>query len=140
MRDIQVKAKVLWVSKTVYKEHKSTLSTTSAYDITYTGFDSLNSYSRAMHATDEASYNALRAEAMRNVAAGITLEKRVEDKLHACGVAPGASLSAQEYAKVCESGLAVEGMFVPYASLRDYVACAATAARSLADAHVERVL
>lgn len=139
MHDIQGEASVLGISTSV-SEHKNTHSTASAYDITYIGFDSLSDYRGTTYATDEESYNALRTEARDNVAAGIAIEKRVQDGLQACAIVSGASLSAQEYAKVCESGLVVEGTFIPYVGLREYVACVAASARSLAYTRVERIL
>ncbi|KAF7341754.1 hypothetical protein MSAN_02074200 [Mycena sanguinolenta] len=132
MQDIEVKAKILWVHKTVYSNHSHSESASSTYDITYDGFDTLSAYQRHLRATNATGYETLRTEAEGNLAGGIGLVERLKDTLQSVGLDETKTtvLTEKQLQGVFNSGAVVEVMFLPYAGLRDYVA--ATATRTLA--------
>lgn len=124
MRDIQVKAKFLGMQKTVYEDHKQSASVTSAYDITYCGFDTLTESQKTAQAHDRQSYMELQAEATQNVARGMTLGKQIKQAVQRLNLGEDietAILTDEQCKAVCGSGLVVELVFLPYARLRDYI-------------------
>lgn len=123
LRDIQVKAKVLFMTKTVYEDQsRSDLGGTS-YDITYDGFDTLTNYQGNMRATDADLFRAIQLEAARNVANGKQLVDRVKDTLKGIGLncEKETPLTRKQIDATFAKGLVVEVTFLPYAHFRDYV-------------------
>lgn len=133
MRDIQVKAKVFWQTKTVYENHRSSQECSSANNITFVGFDSLDAYENSIQAHDQATYELVKMAAMKNVAAGIGIKDRIRDILTGMGIGLGETsvLTSEQCANVCASGLVVEALFLPYAGLRDYAAVASSDSSTL---------
>ncbi|CAK5267425.1 unnamed protein product [Mycena citricolor] len=135
MRDIQAKAKVLWVTVS-YRSHYEASSAYDACDITYEGFDTLTNHHQNMHASDRGQYSELMTQATVNVAGGIRLVERVKEKLQELGLdykadSDEGELVAEDQMKgVFENGLVVEVMFLPFAGLRDYVAITSTGSRA----------
>ena len=131
MHDIQVKARILWANPTVFHGHGTSHTSAAAYNVTYSGFDTLSGYNKTAHATDEASYIDVKTEAGKNVARSIELGKRADEALQGCGLELGkiVSLTEEQIAKLCASGLVVEAMFLPYTGLRDYVSATVTGKR-----------
>ncbi|KAJ7742675.1 hypothetical protein DFH07DRAFT_777613 [Mycena maculata] len=84
--DIQVQATLLGETETVYDDHLRSQTTAVANDITYCGFDTLSDYRRSVNPSDRVPYEALKAEATCNVAAGIWLADRMKDTLKAVGL------------------------------------------------------
>lgn len=128
MHDIQVKAHVLWMNPTVFHDEGTSHSTSTTYDATYSGFDTLSGYSKTMHGSDKSAYIDVKTEAGKNMARSEELEKRVNKVLGDSGVKRGETVELKEdqLETICASGVVVEAMFLPYAMLRDYVsACAA---------------
>ncbi|KAJ7268392.1 hypothetical protein C8J57DRAFT_1067219 [Mycena rebaudengoi] len=132
MRDIEVKAKILWKNVPVYKDQYHSESASSTYDITYDGFDTLSAYQRHSRVTDATGYEALKMEAARNLSGGIGLVDRVRETLKSLGLNEKKTMmmTEKQLQGVFNSGAVVEVMFLPYAGLRDYAA--ATYTRSLA--------
>ncbi|KAJ6568220.1 hypothetical protein DFH09DRAFT_983075 [Mycena vulgaris] len=128
MKDIQVKAKFLGASKTVYEDHLQTQSAASMYDITYNGFDTLSDYQQNERARDWVTYERIKADATRNVAGGIRLVSRMTETLEGLGLdcETERALTEGQVENVCKSGVVVEVMFLPYSGLRDYVAATST--------------
>ncbi|KAF8212689.1 hypothetical protein K438DRAFT_1957306 [Mycena galopus ATCC 62051] len=139
MRDIEVKAKILWKKITVYSDHRHSESASSTYDIAYDGFDTLSGYQRHSRATDVTGYDALKMEAAKNLSGGIDLVDRVKEGLKSLGLDEKKTMvmTEKQLPGVFNSGAVVEVMFLPYAGLRDYAA--ATCTRSLAS-QLEKVL
>jgi len=125
MKHIQVKAKILWVSKTVYDKHTSTTSTDDRCDVTFHGFDTLSGYQKTVRATNQESYLEIQHEATQNVAWGMNLDDRAKVVLGKLGlggdIRDTMELTEGQCKTVCESGLVVELVFLPYARLRDYI-------------------
>ncbi|KAF7339040.1 hypothetical protein MVEN_01980200 [Mycena venus] len=132
MRDIEVKAKILWKKITVYSDHSHSNSASSTYGVTYDGFDTLSAYQHHSRATDATGHEALKMEAARNLSGGIGLVDRVKEALKSLGLDEKKTMvmTEKQLQDVFNSGTVVEVMFLPYASLRDYAA--ATSTRSLA--------
>ncbi|KAJ6479053.1 hypothetical protein C8R45DRAFT_1156574 [Mycena sanguinolenta] len=132
MRDIEVKAKILWMKVTLYSNHSHSESASSTYDVTYDGFDTLSAYQHHARATDATGYAALKIEAAKNLSGGIGLLERVKEALTSLGLDETKTMvmTEKQLQGVFNSGAVVEVMFLPYASLRDYAA--ATSTRSLA--------
>lgn len=131
MRNIEVKAKLLGVSKTVYKDQRASAYGGESWKITYCGFDTLGGYERKAESETRQSYVEIQAEATRNVAGGMTLDKRVKEVLRSLNLGPeiraATALTLEQCKTVCMSGLVVELLFLPYAGLRDYVTVACIA-------------
>ena len=111
-----MKARVLWAEKTVYANQQQSASESSAYNITFSGFDTLSGYQRTATATDPESYAEIHAEATRNVAGGLNLDQRVKDVLKSLNVSVEygkmVGLTAEQCEKICRTGLLVELMFL----------------------------
>ncbi|KAG5644904.1 hypothetical protein DXG03_007456 [Asterophora parasitica] len=122
MRDIQVKAKFLGASKTVFADHLDTQAVATMCDISYIGFDSLSEYQQNERAMNRGAYERIKVDATRNVADGIRLVDRMKEALGGVGLDCERALTEAEMEDVCMSGAVVEVMFLPYSGLRDYVA------------------
>ncbi|KAF7346625.1 hypothetical protein MSAN_01800000 [Mycena sanguinolenta] len=124
MKKIEVKAKILWIKVTVYKENSESESASSAYDVTYDGFDTLSAYQHHARATDATGYAALKLEAAKNLSGGIGLVERVKEVLKSLGLDDKETMviTEKQLQGVFNSGAVAEVMFLPYAGLRDYAA------------------
>lgn len=109
------------MSKTVYDDHTNTHSDKSAYNLTFSGLDTLDGFEQTTKAFDQSSYAGLKAVATQNVVNGIKLRSRVADAMKEAGVSLGETLTLSQCDKLFNSGLVVEIMLLPYSRLRDYV-------------------
>ncbi|KAJ7219894.1 hypothetical protein B0H12DRAFT_314004 [Mycena haematopus] len=132
MRDIEVQAKILWKKFTVYSNHSHSDSSSSTYDVSYDGFDTLSAYQHHSRATDATGYETLKAEATKNLSGAIGLADRVEEVMKSLGLDERKTmvLTEKQLQGVFTSGAVAEVMFLPYSGLRDYAA--ATSTKSLA--------
>ncbi|KAJ7195811.1 hypothetical protein GGX14DRAFT_575364 [Mycena pura] len=139
MQDIEVKAKILWKTKTVYSDHSHSESAVSTYDVTYIGFDTLSAYQQHSRTTDATGYAGLKMAATRNLSGGIGLMERVKEALKNLGIdeKQATLVTEKQLQGIFSSGVVVEVMFLPYAGLRDYAV--ATATRSLASQLVKEL-
>ncbi|THV02553.1 hypothetical protein K435DRAFT_775526 [Dendrothele bispora CBS 962.96] len=113
------------MKKTLVDKRTSSQSSASDYNITFDGFDTLDGTVQNAKAKDMQSYMMIKEQAAKNVAGGITLDKRVKEVLRSllgAEVGTMVPLTKEQCDAVCKSGLVVELMFLPYAGLRDYVA------------------
>jgi len=124
MRDIQVEATVFGTSETVYADHRTSQYASEPCEVTFNGFDTLSGRHWAEHTTDQAAYEEVKTAATKNVAGGMNLDKRAKAVLARFGLDLGNEerLSEEQCKALCESGLVVEMMLLPYSGLRDYVA------------------
>ena len=123
MKSIQVEARILWAKKTWTKTTTSH-SASQAYDITFSGFDTLTNFQTTSKAVDAPSYFEIRELSARNVAGGMDLDQRVLEALRniGLGISDGqVDVSEDQCQRIWSSGLVVELMFLPYSGLRDYV-------------------
>ncbi|KAF7342858.1 hypothetical protein MSAN_02001900 [Mycena sanguinolenta] len=132
MENIEIEAKALWTKVPAASKKSHSQSASATHGITYDGFDTLRAYQRHSRATDAAGYEALKIEAARNLSGGIGLVERVREALKSLGLDETKTMvmTEKQLQGVFNSGAVVEVMFLPYASLRGYVA--ATATRTLA--------
>ena len=124
IKDIKVKAKALFVTKTVVDEHTKSEYQGNDFDLNFLGFDTLSGGElKSKLATDRESYDNMWKEVVPNVKDGMHLNERVKEVLQKLelGGDDTIKLTAEKCKAIVEEGLVVELLFLPYAGLRDYV-------------------
>ncbi|TFK32765.1 hypothetical protein BDQ12DRAFT_476790 [Crucibulum laeve] len=126
--DIQSQMDQLKISLKVFgKNHtlmdKKHVSSTSAiaHGTTVTAFDTLKNYNHTGQAGDAASCGREAELAARNVYDGQQIQERAFAVLQSLHISPGQIITTEQYRRICESGLVVELLLLPYAGLREFV-------------------
>lgn len=122
MRSIEVEAHFLGESENVYSDYKQSQLIASTHGIKFSAFDTLSGFQSTVNAVDARTYMEVRQQAAENLAGGINLEARVRGLMKTLGVDGETQLTDQTCKELCQSGLVVDLMFLPYCGLKDYVA------------------
>ena len=122
-----VKGKVLFITKTMtYTESKRRFDEREAW-ITFNGLDTLASRNESLSVmSGSADVRRIHAVAKEYAAMAKDLEHRVDRKLKELGLDRNSTkrLTLAHINRICESGLVVELLLLPYAGLRDYLEAA----------------
>lgn len=97
-------------------------SVASTHDIKFSAFDSLRDFKSTINAVDARTYMEVRRQAVENLVGGLNLKARVRGLMKTLGVDGETQLREHTCKVLCQSGLVVELMFLPYCGLKDYVA------------------